>query len=149
MKVLKFGGTSVGNAGNLKTVKNIICDCSENVIVVVSAFGGMTDKLITAAKMASSHDTTYKDVYKYIKTVHEATIDDIFDDPGITESTKTAISPLLKQLNDLLNGLYLIGDLSDKTLDTIVSYGERMSSLPDGWTQGCSSKRRKNIHSTW
>ena len=129
MKVLKFGGTSVGNAGNLKTVKNIICDCSENVIVVVSAFGGMTDKLITAAKMASSHDTTYKDVYKYIKTVHEATIDDIFDNPGITESTKTAISPLLKQLNDLLNGLYLIGDLSDKTLDTIVSYGERMSSL--------------------
>ena len=129
MKVLKFGGTSVGNAGNLKTVKNIICDCSENVIVVVSAFGGMTDKLITAAKMASSHDTTYKDVYKYIKTVHEAIIDDIFDDPGINESTKTAISPLLKQLNDLLNGLYLIGDLSDKTLDTIVSYGERMSSL--------------------
>ena len=129
MKVLKFGGTSVGSPDSIKIVKNIIKQYNEKVIVVVSAFSGITDNLIKAAKKAANRDASYKSHYNEIATRHYDCINELLDDPQKQETTKSLITPLLEQLNDLYSGLYLIGDLSDKTLDTIVSYGERMSSL--------------------
>ena len=79
MKVLKFGGTSVGTAESLKIVKNIIINQTEQVIVVVSAFGGITDLLISTAEMAAKGDAAYLDGFSDIKKRHHNIINEIID----------------------------------------------------------------------
>ncbi len=129
MKVLKFGGTSVGSAKGLEIVKKIITNHTSDTVVVVAAMQSTTDDLITAARKAADRDSTYRPVFEEIKRMHNGLIEAIFGNDAERESVKSLIAPLFEELNDLYNGLFLIGDLSEKTLDTIVSYGERMSSL--------------------
>ncbi len=128
MKVLKFGGTSVGTVDSLRNVKSIVESATEPVIVVVSALGGITDKLILTARQAASGDNGYSDTYAAIVERHRNVID------GIVPTDKryevlSAVMPLLEELGQLYLGVSLINDLSDRTLDTIVSYGERISSV--------------------
>ena len=75
MKVLKFGGTSVGSVDSLNNVKRIIESCNDNVIVVVSALGGVTDKLINTAKQAAEGDISYLKSYKEITERHYSIIE--------------------------------------------------------------------------
>lgn len=128
MKVLKFGGTSVGTVESLSHVKMIVESCTEPVIVVVSALGGITDQLINTAQLASKGDIEYLESYAHIVERHNAVIDGLV--PANKQlDVKSIINPLLEELGNIYRGVSLIKDLSSRTLDIIVSYGERLSSV--------------------
>ena len=128
MKVLKFGGTSVGTVESLSHVKKIVESCTEQVIVVVSALGGITDKMINTAQLASKGDIVYLESYEYIVERHNVVIDGLVPTDKQLE-VKSIVNPLLEELGNIYRGVNLIGDLSERTLDIIVSYGERLSSV--------------------
>lgn len=129
MKVLKFGGTSVDSVEGLTNVKNIAESSDDNIIIVVSAFGGITDSLISTAQKAASRNISYKESYASITARHFDIIDIMITNSCRLKRVYEVINSLFEELTNLFNGLYLIGDLSDKTLDTIAGYGERLSSL--------------------
>lgn len=129
MKVLKFGGSSVGTASSILSVKKIVEAVNEPVIIVVSALGGITDKLISVSRMAASGDTSYENEFHEIVNRHARMIQEIIPVGGGQEELQLQARELLNELKDIFQGIYLIKDLSQKTSDTIVSYGERLSSL--------------------
>ena len=129
MKVMKFGGTSVGSADSILSVKNIIEAAQEPVIVVVSALGGITDSLIATSKMAASGNAAYVDAYNEMVRRHVEMVNGIGLESGKQANLMAAVSQLLDELKNIFKGIYLIKDLSTKTSDTIVSYGERLSSI--------------------
>jgi aspartokinase/homoserine dehydrogenase 1 len=129
MKVLKFGGTSVGTADSILRVKQIVESVAEPVIVVVSALGGITDKLLNTSKIAASGDASYEKEYREIVTRHEEMVYTVLPDGEGRDKVKLKIDELLGELKNIFQGIYLIKDLSQKTSDTIVSYGERLSSI--------------------
>ena len=127
MKVLKFGGTSVGTVNSLRCVKAIVESCDEQVVVVVSALGGITDKLINTAKQASTGDMDYLQQYAEIVARHNDVIAGMV--PAELQDEVHAIADsLLEELGNIFRGIALIKDLSDRTRDIVVSYGERLSS---------------------
>lgn len=128
MKVLKFGGTSVGTVESLTHVKRIVESEQEPVIVVVSALGGITDMLIATAKLASKGDTAYLQNYAKIIERHNTVIDGMVEE-GKKLDVHSLTDPLLEELGNIYRGIALIKDLSDRTLDIVVSYGERLSSV--------------------
>ena len=128
MKVLKFGGTSVGTVERLSHVKMIVESCTEPVIVVVSALGGITDKLINTAQLAAKGDVSYLELYAHIVERHNSVIDGIVPKEKQLD-VKSIVNPLLEELGNIYRGVSLIKDLSERTLDIIVSYGERLSSV--------------------
>lgn len=128
MKVLKFGGTSVGTVESLCHVKMIVESCSEPVIVVVSALGGITDKLINTANLASKGEISYLESFDYIVKRHLDVVNGIVPKER-QEELLSIITPLLEELGNIYKGVSLIKDLSERTLDIIVSYGERLSSV--------------------
>ncbi len=128
MKVLKFGGTSVGTPESLRNVKDIIESRNdEQLIVVVSALGGITDKLIATARTAATGNLQYIVDYAEIVSRHLSMIDVLVSDKYKGEVTR-AINLLLEELGNIYRGISLVKDLSQRTLDVVVSYGERMSS---------------------
>ncbi len=127
VKVLKFGGSSVGSKESILNVKGIVEACSDDVIVVVSALGGITDKLISTARMAASGSAKYEQELTAMLTRHETMIRDVIP-AGSRRKAFNGVRRLFAELTNIMNGLYLIHDLSDNTLDTVVSYGERLSS---------------------
>ncbi|MBQ4621694.1 MAG: bifunctional aspartate kinase/homoserine dehydrogenase I [Bacteroidaceae bacterium] len=128
MKVMKFGGTSVGSVNSILNVKKIVEAEQEPVIVVVSALGGITDKLIATSQMAASGDSGYEVALAEIKKRHIDMIETLIPDGGQKENLLLIANQLLTELGGIYQGLYLIRDLSAKTLAAIVSYGERISS---------------------
>ena len=136
MKVLKFGGTSVGSVESMSSVKHIVESCREPVIVVVSALGGITDKLIGTAKIAVEGGNAYEHGFREIVDRHIAMIHGAVDSHKRDELL-SLVEPLLDELGNIFKGVSLIKDLSVKTLDTIVSYGERLS-LSAGLSTGPS-----------
>ncbi len=128
MKVLKFGGTSVGTVESLRNVKSIVEGQTEPVIVVVSALGGITDQLINTAKLAAAGDIAHLDSYARIVERHRKVIEGIVP-PARQLDVLSIVNPLLEELGNIFRGVSLIKDLSDRTLDIIVSYGERLSSV--------------------
>jgi aspartokinase/homoserine dehydrogenase 1 len=130
MKILKFGGTSVTNANNINLVLSIVkktADTSTKLVVVVSAFSGVTDLLILAASKAASKDSSFKDVVLQIEKRHNEAIEELI----ITSQQR----PLLEKINNdinhlktLLDGCFLLGELSNRTSDTIMGFGELLSS---------------------
>ena len=128
MKVLKFGGTSVGTVESLCNVKKIIeSESQEPLIVVVSALGGITDRLIATARMAAAGDPAYLDSLDYILQRHNTVIDGLVPEDR-RERLLGIVNPLLDELTNIYKGLSLLHDLSLRTLDIVVSYGERLSS---------------------
>lgn len=129
MKVLKFGGTSVGSSKNINKVINILEDYSQSdsVICVVSAVGGITDKLLLAGKQAQNKDTNYIESFNSIKNIHFDIIKEL--NPDNSESIITFAEEKLNALKSLLDGIYLINELSPKTSDKLVSFGEILSSF--------------------
>ncbi|MDX1365200.1 MAG: bifunctional aspartate kinase/homoserine dehydrogenase I [Arenibacter latericius] len=128
MKVLKFGGTSVANAKNINLVKNIIANQkSDKIIVVVSALGGITDLLLTSAALACTQDISYKTSFKEIEDRHLNTIKELI--PIHSQSKMLSkVKSELNTLETLLEGAFLIGEITPKLSDKIVSYGELLSS---------------------
>ena len=129
MKVLKFGGTYVGSVNSILSVKKIVEAIEEPVIVVVSALGGITDKLLNTASMATNGDVGYEREFSEIITRHLDVIEGVIPDKDRRIEVQKQVMALLDELGNIYKGVYLINDLSAKTSDTIVSYGERISSL--------------------
>jgi aspartokinase/homoserine dehydrogenase 1 len=129
MKVIKFGGTSVGSANSILSVKRIVEAINEPLIVVVSALGGITDKLINTSKMAAAGDSSYENEFREIVYRHVEMIKEVIPAGEAQVSLQRRVGELLNELKDIFQGIYLIKDLSPKTSDTIVSYGERLSSI--------------------
>ena len=130
MKVLKFGGTSVGSVKSILSLKKIVETeaRTQPVIVVVSALGGITDKLITISELALKGDKRYREEFEAIVERHHQMIDTIINEPKKREDLFKRVDSLFEQLKSIYFGVYLIHDLSKKTQDAIVSYGERLSS---------------------
>lgn len=130
MKVLKFGGTSVGSVESILSLKAIVEKEAQEqpVIVVVSALGGITDKLIATSVLAQKGDEAWKDEFQAMVERHHKMIDTIITDPRKREQLFNIVDSLFEQLRSIYFGVYLIHDLSKKTQDAIVSYGERLSS---------------------
>jgi len=129
MKVMKFGGTSVGSPDSLLLVKKIVENEPEPVIVVVSALSGVTDRLLLAADFALNGNSGYKPLLDEIIARHEELIEARVTSPDAILEVVQKTQQLYDDLRNILRGVYLIGDLSQKTSDKIVSYGERLSSL--------------------
>lgn len=129
MKVMKFGGTSVGSPESLQLVKNIVENEKEPVIVVVSALNGVTDRLLLAADFARNNNSGYKPLLDEIIARHEEIIEKMIPSPADKQEAIQKTQQLFEDLRNILRGVFLIGDLSQKTSDKIVSYGERLSSF--------------------
>ena len=128
MKVLKFGGTSVGSVASILSVNEIVRSHTEPVIVVVSALGGVTDQLIRTAQLAHQGDTTYQQHFDTIVRRHNDMIASIIADESRRDALLAEVDSLLQELRSIYHGVFLIRDLSPKTQAAIVSYGERISS---------------------
>jgi aspartokinase/homoserine dehydrogenase 1 len=129
MKVLKFGGTSVGSVKSILSVKNIVEAAEEPVIVVVSALGGITDKLIHTSQLAAEGDVSYEKEYREIVNRHVEMVYTVIPAGEERILLLDCVNELLGELKNIYQGIYLIRDLSAKTSATIVSYGERLSSI--------------------
>src|SRR5690554_106192 len=131
MKLMKFGGTSVGSPESLQLVKQIIEKEKEKepVIVVVSALDGVTDRLLLASDFALNSNPGYKTLLEEIIVRHEEIIEKVVISHTDREEVEVKVRQLFEELQNILRGVFLIGDLSQKTSDKIVSYGERLSSL--------------------
>ena len=128
MKVMKFGGTSVGSVESILNVKKIVEGQQEPVIVVVSALGGITDKLIKTSQMALEGDPLYQKSFWEIAERHEEMINTIIPAGKNRDTLLAIVKAHLEELRSIYQGVYLIRDLSPKTQAAIVSYGERISS---------------------
>ncbi|MBL87286.1 MAG: bifunctional aspartate kinase/homoserine dehydrogenase I [Winogradskyella sp.] len=129
MKVLKFGGTSVANAENIsKVIKILGSESKKNKIaVVVSALGGTTDMLIEAGNLATNKDEKYIEVFQNIVNRHINTVEELIDNKN-KQAVLNEVNTKLEELKQILQGLYLINEFSNKTIDKIVSFGELLSS---------------------
>lgn len=130
MKVLKFGGTSVGSVKSILSVKRIVENEAKHqpVVVVVSALGGITDKLLSTSQLALRGDERWKEEFDAMQNRHHQMIDTIITDSDRRVALFNIIDQLFDQLRSIYHGVFLIHDLSQKTHDTIVGYGERLSS---------------------
>lgn len=129
MKVLKFGGTSLISASSLLNIKNIIDNIDTSAVIVVSALKGVTQHLLKASQMACDGNISYEKEYKHIVDQHITIINELNFDSHIHERLTTDVYVLLEELSNIFKGVFLINDLSLKTSDKIVSYGERLSTL--------------------
>ena len=129
MKVLKFGGTSVGTTDSLRQVKNIVSACKGRVIVVVSALGGVTDSLVKASGLAESGDASYKDILDGLRERHLVMCDELVGDSERRAILKDKVGALCDRLSEICGGVYMLGVLPRKAKDEILSFGERISSL--------------------
>ena len=129
MKVLKFGGSSVANAQNIKLVIDIVVNSAkdEKLIVVVSAFSKVTDLLQLASRKAAAGDESFKEILIEIEKKHLEAIKELIP---ISEQSSllSHIKRIINHLETLLDGCYLLGELSLRTADTILSFGELLSS---------------------
>ncbi|MCX6291686.1 MAG: bifunctional aspartate kinase/homoserine dehydrogenase I [Bacteroidetes bacterium] len=129
MIVLKFGGTSVADASRIKGVAEIVSEThrkDKKIAVVFSAFGGVTDDLITTSRLAANRDKKYLEVFEKIKTRHRNAISELrlTKDKPLRDFIESSFS----ELHDLLHGVFLVRELSFRTLDFISGFGELLSS---------------------
>ena len=129
MKIMKFGGTSVGSVDSIQKVKQIVESEKDSVIVVVSALGGITDQLIRTATMATRGDIAYEAEFDGMVRRHDEMIQQVIPSGNKKRTLEKKIHALLDELRDIYQGLYLLKDISSNMEDTVVSYGERLSSL--------------------
>lgn len=128
MKVLKFGGTSVGTPASILNVKRIVEHSQQPVIVVVSALGGVTDQLIALGKQATATDQDHRDTLSALRQRHHEMIEAVVAQEKQAD-LRTIVDKHFDELGTLLTGVSLIHDLTQKTAEAIVAYGERISSL--------------------
>ena len=127
MKIIKFGGTSVGTPESILKVKSIVCSCDAPSIVVVSALGGITDRLVAISALAERGDLSFRSEIDDIRARH-FDMCDVVVEPDRRDALKSELSSLLNRLENLCEGVSLLGVLPRKVYDEILSFGERMSS---------------------
>lgn len=125
---MKFGGTSVGTVDSLSNVKKIVEETPGRKVVVVSALSGITDLLISTARLAVADDISYLESYARIVERHLAVINGVVP-AAKRESTESVVRMMLDELSNIYKGVLLLRDLSPRALNMIVSYGERLSSI--------------------
>jgi len=126
INVLKFGGTSVANTANIKKVATILKEQKkDSIIVVVSAFGGVTDQLLQAGELANSKDQKYQSSYNEIVHRHQ----EITSELGLSSTVQDALNFKLAELKNILEGIFLINEFSNKTRDKVLGFGELLSSF--------------------
>ncbi|MGQ1948086.1 bifunctional aspartate kinase/homoserine dehydrogenase I [Geofilum sp. OHC36d9] len=127
MKVLKFGGTSVGSAESIAKVKNIVSAIEGPVVMVVSAVGGVTDRLIRAARLAGEGNNTCFDELDLIIETHLEIISKLFESSKRPEIERL-VEPDFEELRIVLRGVFLIKELSHRSFESLTGVGERLSS---------------------
>lgn len=127
MKVLKFGGTSVANEQNIKQAIAVIQNIPGKKVVVVSALGGVTDSLSEAVNQAKNRDSHYKNILSELQKRHFEVVQKLLPDQDNNE-LQSYIESGFMTIASLLEGCFLLGELSAKTNDAILSYGELFSS---------------------
>ncbi len=127
MKVLKFGGSSINSPEEILRVKKIIESQEEQIVIVVSAFHGMTDMLIDLSQRAATRDKSFFRIFNEIEKKHIETVNGLFEEP-LREKVMNMISVYLKDLINIINGVYLLNDLTPKVQDRILGFGEILSS---------------------
>lgn len=129
MKVLKFGGTSVGSPDNIRLIIDILKKRNEDALaVVVSAFGGVTDRLIETSRLAASGNEEYQLYLRELADRHHHALKDLVKGDLHLE-TLGALNDLLAQVGNVMQGVFLVRELSPKSMDLVTGYGERLSSL--------------------
>ena len=128
MKVLKFGGTSVGSVESIRQIQQIIGQQTDDCIVVVSALGGITDQLLQAAQLALQTNEAYMDLYQTIRQRHLDMANSLIDNVTTRQMLCHELEEILDELRSILFGVHLVKDLSAKSEAVIVSYGEQLSS---------------------
>ncbi len=126
MKILKFGGSSICSANNIQKIGEIIKSQNDNIIVVISAFSGITDKIMTMARMAVVNNEYYNTEFKNICKIHESIINEIIA-PNKQKEVNTTVDFMLSDLKLVVDGVSMINELTDKTISKICSFGERVS----------------------
>ncbi len=127
MKVLKFGGSSVGNSERIRKVIEIISIQQRPVVVVVSALQGVTDTLKNISESAARHEPDYRERLENLYLRHSNVCTDLLDG-SFLEQALSSTDIIFDELRETLNGLFLLRELSRYTLDKILSAGERLSS---------------------
>ena len=130
MKVLKFGGSSLANPECIRQVATIILQAAqkEQVIVVVSAFHGVTNQLLESATLAAAGDKRYEKMAKAIAARHLIALDELHHKHN-AQQARSNVQPILNELHELLQGIYLLRDCSPRASDAIASFGERLSAF--------------------
>ncbi len=129
MRVLKFGGSSVGTPERIKSVIDILKEYQaegKKYAVVFSAFQGVTDTLILISNKAVARDESYLDDILHLEKIHYAVIDYLISEK-FKDSTRKNIHELLEELREIVHGVYLVKELTLRSLDFIMSFGERLS----------------------
>ena len=144
MQVLKFGGTSVANAENIKKVINIVKKAiqKESTIVVVSALGGVTDLLLDAASMAADGNESYIEKLNQIEKRHTDCVNQLVG-PNDQPTLLATIEKGLIEIANLCEGLFMLGEITPRSKDRIASYGEYLSSQIVA--AGCNSHQLKAL----
>jgi bifunctional aspartokinase / homoserine dehydrogenase 1 len=129
MQVLKFGGTSVANAANISKVASIVQDAAakDKTIVVISALGGITDQLLQCGHMAAAGDESYHEKLLMIEQRHLEAVKQLIP-PANQSSVLSLVKKECNEIEDICKGVYLLRELSARTIDSIVSYGELIAS---------------------
>lgn len=127
MKILKFGGTSVGSEENIKRIGSILHNQTDSMIVVVSALGGVTDQLLSIAKKAAAGVDPEEELTA-VWNRHEKMCNGLLK-KEVTAQTLTSLKSQFDELERIVQGINLIGELTTKTLDKVLGFGERMSSI--------------------
>lgn len=128
MKILKFGGTSVATPENIKRVANIVCDefsRSGPLVVVCSAQGGVTNRLIEASQRSAQGDESYRSVYEELVRRHEECAREL----GIMHTSHEFLEKNLSALEEILRGVFLLKECTPRSKDLIMSFGERLSTF--------------------
>ncbi len=128
MNVLKFGGSSISSPEQITDVKRIIESHDGQVVVIVSALDDITDKLLNLCHLASSKDRDFFKVYNEIEGMHLDFISALFKGTKANDILNK-VNTLLKELSNIVNGIYLLGDITPKIQDKVISFGELLSSL--------------------
>lgn len=131
MNVLKFGGSSVASAERIKNIISIIkprLDAGEEITIVFSAFGGVTDMLIEMSELASQGKDKYIALYHHFKDRHSITARELLSPEKYT-ALSLAMDDNYETLKDLLKGIYLVREASPRTMDYVLSFGERNASF--------------------
>ena len=129
-KILKFGGSSIANPERIREVASIILSAAkkERIVVVVSAFQGVTNQLLECARLAEIGDSKFQSLYKALVKRHTTTLN-VLHKNHPPKQIKAQLQAMLAELHDVLQGIYLLRHGSPRALDLTASFGERLSGL--------------------
>ncbi len=128
MKILKFGGSSVGTPESICKVKEIVSSRQEPSIVVVSALGGVTDQLIRTSRLAERGDTAFRDEIVQLRERHRRVCEGLLEDTAQRSALEAELDGLLSQLERICEGIFLLHVLPPKTAHEVMGFGEQLSS---------------------